>query len=254
MPSACRYEVCRRLRADPATCRIPVIFVTACTAELDEERGIDLGAVDYITKPFSIPIVRARVRSHLATKKNRELIEELSLVDPLTGIANRRRFDETLHRECKRAAREGVPLSVLMIDIDHFKAYNDHYGHIAGDQCLMRVAASLRNGISRSGDLVARYGGEEFVVVLPATDREAAETVAERLRSGIEGLAIKQARSAVGPGVTVSVGCATGSLPGNELRPDRLVACADAMLYRSKANGRNRCTAGKPGDEAHSRT
>jgi len=239
MPEPDGFEVCRRLKANPRTRRCPVIFVTSLDEEANEELGFNLGAVDYIAKPFSIPVVRARVRTHIALKKQADLLEQLSHVDALTQIANRRRFDEMLDQEWRRAARDRKPLSVLLIDVDHFKDYNDHYGHGAGDECLCRVASCLERGVARSGDLVARYGGEEFVVLLPDTGREAARLIAERLCAGTRGLEIPHAYSSAAAFLTISVGCATADPPG-EGAPPRLLEAADRELYRSKAAGRNR--------------
>ena len=218
-----------------------MIFVTSLDEEANEELGFDIGAVDYITKPFSIPVVRARVRTHITLKRQADLLEELSNVDALTQIANRRRFDERLDREWQRAIHERTMLSVLLIDIDHFKQYNDHYGHGAGDECLCRVASCLAGSVARPGDLVARYGGEEFVAVLPATGSEAAHVVAERMRSAVRSLEIPHARSSAAPYLTISIGCATSDPPGDGT-PQRLTEAADRMLYGSKASGRNRVT------------
>ncbi len=167
-------------------------------------------------------------------------LREMSLMDALTGVANRRSFDEALHREWHRALRTGRALSLVMIDVDHFKAYNDHYGHQGGDACLQSVAAALRNTVNRSTDVVARYGGEEFAVILVdnAGDRPAT-FVAERLRRAVASLELPHATSSVGSHVTVSLGAAT-VIPQHDLTPTALIAAADAALYRSKTEGRNR--------------
>ncbi|MBF0375099.1 MAG: diguanylate cyclase, partial [Alphaproteobacteria bacterium] len=182
MPGMDGYEACRRLKADPRTCHVPVIFVTSLDEEADEAHGLEIGAIDYITKPFSVPIVRARVRNHLELKRHRDLLESLSSLDGLTEIPNRRRLDEHLDQEWRRCARHGLPLSLLLLDIDHFKPYNDTFGHQAGDDCLRLVAGALRDCARRPGDLVARYGGEEFACVLPGVGGEAARGMAEALR------------------------------------------------------------------------
>jgi diguanylate cyclase (GGDEF)-like protein len=241
MPDVDGFEVCRRLKASPRTRRCPVIFVTSLDEEANEELGFNLGAVDYIAKPFSIPVVRARVRTHIALKQQADLLEQLSHIDALTQIANRRRFDEMLDQEWRRAARDRKPLSLLMIDIDHFKEFNDHYGHGAGDECLRRVAACLSRSVARSGDLVARYGGEEFVALLPDTGGEAARGIAERMRCGVRALEVAHARSTAAAVLTISVGCATEDPPG-EGAPQRLLEAADKRLYRSKTEGRDRVT------------
>lgn len=242
MPGMDGFEVCRRLKESQKTRRCPVIFVTALDEEANEELGFSLGAVDYIAKPFSIPVVRARVRTHIALKKQADQLEQLSHVDALTQIANRRRFDEAFDQEWRRASRDRRPLSVLLVDVDHFKEFNDHYGHGAGDECLHRVASCLAGSVARSGDLVARYGGEEFVALLPDTGAEAARLIAERMCGGVRGLGIPHAHSSAAPCLTISIGCSTADPPG-EGAPQRLVEVADQMLYRSKAGGRDRVTA-----------
>lgn len=240
MPDMNGFEVCRRLKENTTTHKIAVIFVTANTAESDEELGLNLGAADYITKPFVIPIVKARIRNHLRLKQQADLLESLSLLDPLTCISNRRRFDETLLSEWKRAQRDESPLSLIMIDIDHFKQYNDHYGHGAGDLCLQRVAAELVKSLVRPSDLVARYGGEEFVVVLPDTNQSAAQEVAERLRERIEKLALPHAYSETASVVTISLGVASQIKIPEYFLPKVLNDAADNALYLAKESGRNR--------------
>ena len=244
MPEMDGYEVLRLLKENPATSRIPVIFVTAKASAIDEEAGLNLGAIDYITKPISIPVTRARVRNHVALKLQADLLEELSLIDPLTQIPNRRRMDENLENEWKKALRSGKPLSILMIDIDYFKGYNDHYGHGAGDECLCRVAEALSNGVSRSGDMVARYGGEEFAVILPETDLQSALLIAERLRQLVLGLNLPHAASRLEMRVTVSIGCATMDSATGITKAAELLHKADSMLYQAKKMGRNQVYAG----------
>ncbi|MFI3158285.1 MAG: diguanylate cyclase [Methylococcaceae bacterium] len=244
MPGMDGFEVCRQLKADMRSQKIPVIFATAMNSESDEELGLNLGAVDYITKPFVIPVAKARIRNHIRLKQQADLLESLSLLDALTDIPNRRRFDEALALEWKRALRDATPLSLVMIDIDHFKQYNDHYGHGAGDVCLQRVAAELAKGVVRPSDLVARYGGEEFVVILPETDREAARQIAERLRERIEKLSLPHAYSETGAVITISAGVATQAGISENLRPQMLHDAADKALYMAKESGRNRvCSA-----------
>ena len=240
MPEMDGFEVCKHLKENPLTKKIPVIFVTAKNEERDEELGLNLGAVDYIAKPFSIPITLARIRNHIRLKQQADMLESISLVDALTHIPNRRRFDETIEAEWKRAAREKTPLSMLMIDIDHFKEYNDHYGHGAGDICLQAVAAALLTGVSRPGDLVARYGGEEFVVILPEAGKEASIHIATRLCEGVRNLKLPHAHSGVEPLVTVSIGCATVTPFWETDSPNILLDEADKMLYKAKNTGRNR--------------
>jgi len=217
-----------------------VIFVTAKNAEADEELGLNLGAVDYITKPFVIPIARARIRNHILLKQQADRLESLSLLDALTDIPNRRRFDEALALEWKRAARDSKPLSLLMIDIDYFKQYNDFFGHGAGDICLQTVAAELVKGLARPGDLAARYGGEEFVVILPETTQESALQIAQRLRERIENKAIPHIYPNAESIITISVGVATQDKIIDSVSPKTLSDAADSALYLAKDGGRNR--------------
>jgi diguanylate cyclase (GGDEF)-like protein len=163
-------------------------------------------------------------------------------VDGLTGIANRRQFDATLEAEWRRSARTQAPLSLLMIDVDCFKGYNDRCGHLAGDECLRRVAGALAGQPRRPADLVARYGGEEFVVVLPETPAEGALQVAESMRGAVQALGLAHPCSLAGPQVTVSIGAAT-RIPVTGQSPSSLVTYADKALYRAKRGGRNRVEA-----------
>jgi diguanylate cyclase (GGDEF)-like protein len=172
-------------------------------------------------------------------QRNRDL-ERLSALDTLTQIANRRRFDSVLRQEWRRAVRDEAPISLLFCDIDHFKYFNDSYGHQAGDECLVRVAQAMEETLNRPADLVARYGGEEFIALLVDTDADGARMLAERMRGRIEELKIENRKSSVGAGrLTVSLGVAT-VVPNPMLRPEDLVDLADRALYAAKANGRNR--------------
>ena len=242
MPDLDGYEVCRRLKSAPATQKVPVIFVTARNDMVDEELGLKLGAVDYIAKPFHLPIVLARVHNHILLKQKTDLLESLALLDGLTNIPNRRRFDEHLDSEWKRGVRAGSALSMIMIDIDFFKHYNDHYGHGAGDVCLRKVAGVLASAVVRPGDLVARYGGEEFVALLPDTDEEGALQIAERLRSNVVALQIPHAHAEAAVFVTISLGVASCE-PSAITSPADLLEQADHQLYRAKSKGRNRVCA-----------
>lgn len=239
MPGLDGYEVCRRLKTDDRTMDIPIIFITGKDAVEDEARGLALGAVDYIAKPFNAPIVRARVRTHVELKSRTDLLARLAQLDGLTGIANRRRFDEVLGREWHRALRSRAWLSLALLDIDHFKSYNDVYGHPAGDACLERVAACLETASARAADLVARYGGEEFAVLLPGTDPAGARSVAENIRERVRSLGIEHAGSSVSPLVTGSIGVAS-IVPTPDGSPPLLIAAADRHLYVAKEQGRDR--------------
>ncbi|WP_029010314.1 diguanylate cyclase [Azospirillum halopraeferens] len=243
MPGMDGYEVCRRIKTNPATRDIPVIFVSARGEVEDETRGLEAGAIDFITKPMSPPIVKARVRNHILLKRQADTLRQLSFLDGLTGIANRRRFDEVLESEWRRCARSRAPLSAIMIDVDHFKTFNDLCGHHAGDVCLRAIARTLAGQVHRPGDLMARYGGEEFVCLLPETDAEGAARVAEALRAAVEAAAIPHPDSPAAPCVTVSLGHAT-LVPEPGRSPGRLLALADEYLYAAKKAGRNRSAGG----------
>ena len=257
MPGMDGYEVCSRLKGDPFTKMIPVIFITAKSGEEDETRGLGCGAVDYITKPFSMPIVRARVRTHLELKRHRDMLENLSNLDGLTGIPNRRMFETHLDRSWRLGLREKAVVSVILADIDHFKAYNDSQGHLAGDECLRRVARILGSQVRRPMDLVARYGGEEFIGVLYGGSPEGVVTVAEAMRTAVERAAIPHRSSPVANHVTVSLGVAS-LVPLRDGSPTALVGAADQALYCGKESGRNTLrvfdfTAGRPRGEESTR-
>jgi diguanylate cyclase (GGDEF)-like protein len=241
MPGMDGYQACRQLKGDPKTQRIPVIFVTAMDHEEDEAAGLDAGAIDYLAKPIRASIVRARVRNHLELKRARDLLESLSITDPLTGLPNRRQFDAALETEIRRALRNTSHLGLMMCDLDYFKAYNDHYGHLAGDQCLQKVAEVFRNTFKRAGELPARYGGEEFAVILPDTTPADARAMAERVREAVEVSHVPHARNDRSPWVTMSIGVAS-LLVTADVSPSWLVQRADVALYASKKSGRNRVT------------
>jgi diguanylate cyclase (GGDEF)-like protein len=243
MPEMDGYDACQQLKADPATQSIPVIFITSRDDEADEVKGFDMGAVDYITKPFSIPVVRARVQTHVELKRQREILENLSSVDGLTGISNRRQFNEFMNRHWRIAMRISESVSLIMIDIDFFKLYNDTYGHLEGDECLKQIAMVLTRCVTRSTDLVARFGGEEFACVMPFTDLDGALSVADAMRSAIEELNITHEKSPIGGRVTASLGLAA-MVPIANTGPDLLIQKADRALYAAKAEGRNRVQKG----------
>ena len=197
--------------------------------------AIDAGPV--FDEEGTLVAVVETVRDITAQKEAQEALALLAAQDSLTGLGNRRTFDAALARETVRCAQAGAPLSLLLTDIDHFKSYNDYYGHGGGDECLKRVAIAIAGSVCQAGDVVARYGGEEFAVVLPGTDLIGARLIAERICNAVEQLGIPHAASATNPVVTVSVGGATGL----SLEPRTQLAVADAALYRAKRNGRNRC-------------
>ncbi|SDM40209.1 response regulator receiver modulated diguanylate cyclase [Oryzisolibacter propanilivorax] len=245
MPGMDGLQVCRRLKADPLTADIPVIFVTGLTSPEEETAALEAGGVDFISKPVNPAVVRARVRTQLTIKAQSDHLRSLAFLDGLTGIANRRRFDEALATEWRSALRCGEPLALLMIDIDHFKRYNDHYGHQAGDACLQAVARTIERHAARPHDLAARYGGEEFVCLLAGSTLAGAQAKAEALRQAVADLRQAHADSPVAPHVTVSVGVAV-QLPAPGGEADALLAAADAALYQAKHAGRDRCITAPP--------
>jgi diguanylate cyclase (GGDEF)-like protein len=259
MPGLDGIETCRIIKATPHLNALSVLMVTGNAEERILEQAFSAGACDYLTKPIGTIELLARLRSALALKREldasraraRELLQvterlqrlneelrRLSIMDGLTGVANRRFFNFLLAQEWRRAARSGLPVALVMIDVDCFKNYNDHYGHLQGDNCLVRVAHTLQTFVRRSGDLVARYGGEEFSVLLPATEAQGAAAVAELLRSKIEELDLEHAHSAADNRVTISLGVAA-IVPGRDSAPEVLVAAADKALYQAKHEGRN---------------
>jgi diguanylate cyclase (GGDEF)-like protein len=243
MPGLNGYEVCRRLKQDERTREIPVIFVTAQSEATEEEDGLAAGAVDFIAKSASANVMRARVATLITLKRQSDLLRRMARVDALTGVANRRHFDETLNSEWRRCMRSGTPLSLVLIDLDHFKLFNDHYGHQAGDSCLQQVSACLRAGFARSHDLVARYGGEEFVCVMPETFLEGAEAKAQALEKAVRALRIPHDKSAVAGGiVTISLGVAV-AMPNVGEECAALIQCADRSLYMAKDAGRGQVRA-----------
>lgn len=239
MPEMGGYEVIKYLKDDEQTNKIPVIFVTSLDTLKDEEQGLKLGAVDYITKPFSPPIIEMRVRNHLRIVNQYKLLDQLAYLDGLTEIPNRRRFEEVFQNECLRAIRNGNPLSIGMADVDCFKQYNDHYGHAMGDRALKSIARTLLSSAKRPADLVARYGGEEFVMVFPETNLNSALMVAERVRRSVEQLEIPHRFSKKNGHITISIGVATAYL-SNLSEPKLILQAADKNLYTAKQSGRNR--------------
>jgi diguanylate cyclase (GGDEF)-like protein len=247
MPEMDGFETCRRIKADPLTGDIPVIFVTALNNPEDETFGLEVGAVDFISKPLNSAVVRARVRTHLTLKHQADLLRSMSFLDGLTGIANRRQFDEALQREWRACLRTGTSLALVMIDIDHFKQFNDAYGHPVGDTCLRAIAGILHGEINRAHDLIARYGGEEFVCLLPDINLAGARIMAEQLRQAVQSLSIPHEASSTAPMVTISLGLAL-FIPTGKLTPEQLVAAADAQLYEAKHAGRNRVCCAASGE------
>ena len=242
MPEMDGFEVCQHLKADPSTASIPVIFITASYDEEDEVKGFMLGGADFIHKPINPTITRARVHTHLALKQQADQLRDIALLDGLTGVANRRRFDQELAVLWRQCLRNRTPLSLVMLDVDYFKRYNDRYGHQMGDSCLQQVADTLKRSLQRPQDLVARYGGEEFICILPETDFAGACHMAGQLQRGIESLGLAHASSDVSHVVTASIGVVT-QIPELTSNTDALVEQADQQLYRAKQEGRARICA-----------
>ena len=238
MPDLDGYTVCKTIKNHPHTKDIPIVFLTAhCDAE-EEIRGLEMGAADFISKPFYPKIVKIRVSNQIELKYAREKLTKLAITDGLTGIANRRYFDDQLAHEWTRARRLNQTLAIAMIDVDWFKKYNDHYGHQGGDDCLRQVANVLSNVAKRDSDFVARYGGEEFAIILPMTQAENALELSKNICLALSNLELPHALSDFGH-VTLSVGVAVGC-PKQNTTPHNLLINADKALYTAKEKGRNR--------------
>jgi two-component system chemotaxis family response regulator WspR len=266
MPGVDGFTLVRFFRADPETSGVPIMVLSSKEDPRDKSKAFETGASDYLVKiPDKIELI-ARIRAHSrgyllqrerdeayraleALKRELEVsnleLARISNQDALTGLANRRRFDEALDVECRRAARDRNALSLILTDVDFFKKYNDAYGHPAGDECLRRVGEALSYGARRPADLPARYGGEEFALILPSTPRKGAPHVAEAVRCGVAALSIPHSGSSVADHVTLSLGIATLD-PEHPVSPETLIERADAALYAAKHGGRNRWAAYDP--------
>ncbi|NJK33495.1 MAG: diguanylate cyclase [Oscillatoriales cyanobacterium SM2_2_1] len=267
MPTIDGFVLCDHLKSEPVTQSIPIIFMGGRDDVLTQVRAFESGGVDYLSRPFQMAEVMARIENQLSLRRLQKQLESqnellrqeiqqrreveqalqgandefqrLAHQDGLTEVANRRRFDQQLHQEWLRLTREQSPLSLLMCDIDFFKNYNDTYGHLEGDHCLQRVAGALREAVRRPADLVARYGGEEFAILMPNTDTSGAAVIAEQMRQQVAQLQILHEDSAIAHHVTISIGVATlQPVPNSE--PAILITSADYALYRAKELGRNR--------------
>lgn len=266
MPQMDGIELLKLLRSQPITSTMPIIVLSTKEDPHDKSAAFSAGASDYLVKPPEKIELLARIRAHSRSyinqlerdeayrrlqelqselKEKNSALEKLSSLDPLTGIPNRRRFDEFMRNEWQRARRRKSMLSVVLVDVDYFKAYNDHYGHQLGDQALIRVAAAMSSSLNRPADLLARYGGEEFVVVLPDTDYAGAIALADAFRRKVEELNIPHAHSKSAACVTISLGVACCEPTKPDASAEKLLEKADKALYAAKAQGRNRTVSAK---------
>ena len=238
MPDINGYDVCKRIKNNETIKNIPIIFITGRTSQEDEEYGLNLGAIDYITKPFNKAIVKLRIKNYLDLKIKNDMLEKLSMYDGLTNIRNRRFFDETFEKTFNEIKRDKKSLAVLMIDIDFFKPYNDNYGHGQGDETLRKVAKALEKTIKRASDFVARYGGEEFVILLKDINKDGVEAVANNLLNAIRELKITHEFSKIENYVTISIGASFYN-SNSDVTKLELLLKADETLYNVKNSGRN---------------
>ena len=238
MPDINGYDVCKRIKNNETIKNIPIIFITGRTSQEDEEYGLNLGAIDYITKPFNKAIVKLRIKNYLNLKIKNDMLEKLSMYDGLTNIRNRRYFDETFEKTFSEIKRDKKSLAVLMIDIDFFKPYNDNYGHGQGDETLRKVAKALEKTIKRASDFVARYGGEEFVILLKDINKDGVEAVANNLLNAVRELKITHEFSKIENYVTVSIGVSYYN-SSSDITKLELLLKADETLYNVKNSGRN---------------
>ncbi|MGJ0318798.1 diguanylate cyclase [Aliarcobacter cryaerophilus] len=238
MPEINGYDVCKRIKNNETIKNIPIIFITGRTSQEDEEYGLNLGAIDYITKPFNKAIVKLRIKNYLDLKIKNDMLEKLSMYDGLTNIRNRRFFDETFEKTFNEIKRDKKSLAVLMIDIDFFKPYNDNYGHGQGDETLRKVAKALEKTIKRASDFVARYGGEEFVILLKDINKNGVEAVANNLLNAVRELKITHEFSKIENYVTISIGASFYN-SNSDVTKLELLLKADETLYSVKNSGRN---------------
>ncbi|MCL2767144.1 MAG: diguanylate cyclase [Synergistaceae bacterium] len=239
VPQIDGFKVLKGLKDSTETKDIPVIFISALIDPDIEEEGLKLGAADYIHKPFSLGVVKARVKNHIDLFLMRKTIEDLALIDGLTLIPNRRSYDVHSQTEWVRAIREKISISFAMIDIDNFKSYNDYYGHLKGDEILRYVAMTITNSLRRKIDFAARYGGEEFILVLSNTPAEGGKRLSEKICNEVVKLNIPHEHSKVAPVITVSIG-GVSVIPKQKEDLNSVVDIADKMLYTAKNEGKNR--------------
>jgi diguanylate cyclase (GGDEF)-like protein len=239
MPGLDGLAVCRTLKASPSTADLPVVFLTAHNDEATELRGLEAGASDFIAKPPRGPAMVARLNNLVRLRRATQQLRLAALTDGLTGLHNRASFDQTLQQELARADRQNQPVALLLIDVDHFKRFNDHHGHPAGDAALRAVAAVVGASARRPGDQASRYGGEEMALLLPCTDAAGAADVAQRLLDAIQQLAWPHRASPTAGYVTVSIGTSVSLAERGVADAEGLLARADAALYAAKQHGRN---------------
>lgn len=239
MPGIDGLQTCRQLKQIPALRDVPVIFLTAMDDEEHTIQGFEAGAVDYVTKPFNPRILLARVATHLKLLQNSRELAAIAQRDGLTGIGNRRAFDQRMDSEWRRCHRSHAGLGLLMLDVDYFKPYNDSYGHLQGDQALKQVADIIANAVCRAADFPARYGGEEFAILSADSDRESLQQLADKIRHQVHAAAIPHRSSGIADTLTVSIGGAW-RLAAPDQHPDTLIKAADQQLYLAKEQGRNR--------------
>jgi diguanylate cyclase (GGDEF)-like protein len=243
VPSISGPELCLLIKKNPLTQHIPLIFLASAASIEEEQRCLEIGAIDYITQHATQQIIHSRIVNHMRLVEQQKVFEYVSCTDGLTGLANRMQLDTTLNRMWHAAIRAGHSIGLLMIDIDHFKDYNDQFGHIEGDECLKSVAATIASSKGREEDFAARFGGEEFVLLLPYTDLVGAKRVARQLIKNIQNLNIPAAKNSNVEQVTVSVGVAAISPkfdPLQNISPIELINQADINLFKAKRAGRNR--------------
>lgn len=263
MPEMDGFEVAEFMKMNSKTRYVPIIFVTAISKEKKcIFKGYEIGAVDYLFKPIEPIILQSKVKIFLEIYNQKRLLEEqakllelkvkelsdlkeanfklenLSTLDGLTAISNRRGFDNYINMNLKECIRYNRPISLIMADIDFFKGYNDNYGHLKGDECIIKVARAIDCSVKRPLDFVARYGGEEFAIILPETNQESAITIAETIRKNVEALEIPYEHSSVSNYVTLSLGVRTVSA-NMDYSKNKLIDDADKALYNAKLNGRN---------------
>ncbi|MBC3880231.1 diguanylate cyclase [Undibacterium sp. LX40W] len=239
MPGQNGYEVCKNLKSNVITKDIPIIFVTGETSMDAEVRALEAGAVDFISKPLNPPVVAARVGTHLTLRQNAISLELLVNQDPLTCVYNRRYFDHQLEKEYGRHLRQKLPLSVVIMDIDHFKDYNDKYGHLEGDKCLINVVSAIDAVTRRPGEIFARYGGEEFIAILPYVADTDLKKYCQQVCSVVRGLEFGSDNLINRERVTISVGACSG-IPTKDVGAIEFTRQADRALYEAKTEGRDR--------------